>query len=357
VVDEFKYLGTVFHSWLPAKFASTNNCHNARRAIGGLYRKLHDLDVGKRMDMVINLYKCCIFPALVYGIEAFGLFDSRISDPVDSNRSELEQCQITFLKGVLKLRNNTPAWIVYRELGMYPVQYHSLWHSIRFLNRVLQLNTREYVHLALLQNIKDARDRGVQNWFSRLKQTLIHIGFHGIDDIEQNGVNMQDALSAWRQFYMSEVWGNLHNNPRVAPSTGVRTCTYHRYFAFEMPADGSEWRIAPYLRNISIPHQQCIDLARFRTGCHDLRIELLKRNGIPRGRRICDRCTDEEVQGEPHFIFDCSSTFEIRAKYPTLFDVACPSSLKHLFTNLNTQPTLASFIHQVTKSIKNNSSV
>jgi hypothetical protein len=271
-------------------------------------------------------------------------------DPVLTKHSSIGLCQITYLKSVLKLRRNTPAWIVYRELGLYPMQYYTLRNSIRFLNRVLQLNDREYVKMALQQTIKDSRTAGVDNWFTRLQNLLNHIGFDIPDNTGTDGINPRDVQHAWREFYQQHVWSNLHDDPPTAPSEGARTCTYHHYFAFDLPTDGTEWKMSPYLTNPRIPHKHCINLARFRTGNHDLRVEILKRIGTPREQRICNKCNCNSVQDEPHFILDCPVLDELRGNYPSCFN--SQFSIRQLFTNMHTQHALSSFITEATDILK-----
>jgi Reverse transcriptase (RNA-dependent DNA polymerase) len=356
ISDQFKYLGVLFHSWRPTCFATTHTCKQAKMAIGALCRKLSDLDIGKHPDAILKLYKSCIMPALTYGSELFGVYDMSVTDPVATKDSATELCQITFLKGtVLKLRKSTPSWIIYRELGMYPTQYYMLRDSIRFLNRVLRLNDTEYVKLALMQTFKDARMPGVCNWFTRLKDILMQIEFDiaDIDHIQTHGINVKEVLSTWRCHYASIIWGNIPQDPHQAPSKGMRACTYHNYFAEDMPEDGSEWKLASYLHHPSIPRHHSTALARFRTGCHDLRIETLKRARIPRNQRLCDRCTERVVQDEPHFIMHCPALDELRERYETVFP---PNNhlinIRQLFGNPDIQKSLASFIHAVNNILK-----
>jgi hypothetical protein len=183
----------------------------------------------------------------------------------------------------------------------------------------------------------------------------MQIGFDitDIDHIESHGINVKEVLSTWRSYYASQIWGNIHHDPREAPSTGIRICTYHNYFAEELPADGSEWKMASYLHHPNISRQHSTALARFRTGCHDLRIETLRHARVDRKQRLCDRCTERIVQDEPHFILHCPALDELRSRYPTVFPHDNPpTSIRQLFNNPDVQKPLASFIHAVNNLIK-----
>ena len=58
---------------------------------------------------------------------------------------------------------------------------------------------------------------------------------------------------------------------------------------------------------------------RFRAGCHDLPVDVGRRAGIPRLRRVCEKCHAPVVADERHLVFECTAMQVVRGKYPSLF--------------------------------------
>ena len=126
----------------------------ARKAVSAVYRKLKDLNVGKNVALMLKLYRILVEPVLLYGCEMWGsclLMGKRavrdaVLDPLD-----VESVQRTFLRGALRLRRRTPAWILYRETGMYPIQHTCLERMLNFILRSFALGSDEYVKMALIE--------------------------------------------------------------------------------------------------------------------------------------------------------------------------------------------------------------
>lgn len=77
-----------------------------------------------------------------------------------------------------------------------------------------------------------------------------------------------------------------------------------------------EVRPAPYLSRVH-NRQLLIVLARFRTSCHNLRIETGRwlKPKLDRSERLCSLCSTHVVEDERHFICDCPLYQEIRDKF------------------------------------------
>jgi hypothetical protein len=55
-----------------------------------------------------------------------------------------------------------------------------------------------------------------------------------------------------------------------------------------------------------------IDFMRFRCGSHNLAVATGRWNRCPRGQKICQKCTADEVEDEHHVIFRCSAYEALR---------------------------------------------
>ena len=110
-------------------------------------------------------------------------------------------------------------------------------------------------------------------------------------------------------------WQDIHIAPRVAPSVGAKSCTYHRWFGrppkimfepyYELPLSMSKLRL----------------LMQFRMGSHSLPIEQGRfvRPPLPRHLRRCTHCRTLAIGDERHYLFDCPHFAHIRARFDPLF--------------------------------------
>jgi hypothetical protein len=151
-------------------------------------------------------------------------------------------------------------------------------------------------------------------------------------------------MSKWRAFYHSNVWSNLHSDPRTAPSDNIKLCTYHNWFAPPLPSGHQKWSPAPYISHPHMPYQHSIALAKFRTSSHHLSIETLRGKTV-RSARICPLC-NQGVQDEHHIVFDCTAMNNVKGRYPKLWATEA-NSLSDLFNCPDNSGILASFVLQI----------
>lgn len=354
VSQSFKYLGIHFHFSSGAKYGLQKAAQRGRFAVACLHRKLHDLDVGANIDLTLHLYSATVEPAMLYGCEVWGQYCLQLADPAGNNNLEVEQVHRNFLRHVLTVQRNTPVWIVYREAGMYPVQHACLRNMLAFLRRVLQLDDREYVKLAMLDCIAAATtSTSTKNWFSALTD-LLHKVFWAEDidsatiDVVTGRVEVDLCLTRWRDFYHRSVWHGLAPDPLTAPSHRVTLCTYHAWFSTDLPAHGEHWKAAPCITtpNVSYPH--LISLIKLRTSNHKLAIQRL-RPLVPRASRTCPLCGSGTVQDECHMLLHCPHLAQARLQYRSTFGQHL--GMKAMFTNPACTPSLASFVHHHVISI------
>jgi hypothetical protein len=77
----------------------------------------------------------------------------QLNDPANSSNLAVEQVHRNFMRYVLRVRENTSTWVVYREAGMYPVHHKWLANMLTFLRGILQLDGREHAKIAMLHCI------------------------------------------------------------------------------------------------------------------------------------------------------------------------------------------------------------
>jgi hypothetical protein len=229
---------------------------------------------------------------------------------------------------------------------------------LTFLDSVLDMDDGEYAKVAMLDCIHHA-NAGHKNWFARLLQLVKHCAGGVLPPavLQHDGtVDVENCLLVWRQYHYHTVWNGLHPDPRTAPSENVTLCTYHSYFATDIPEDGGVWSCAPCIAASNIPYHQLISLINMRTNSltmRNLNIERMRhlRPRVPRAHRLCPWCrAPGTVQDELHCILECPHVAHIRLQYPLLFNSEVTRDMRMLFTDESLSCALASYVHRTLKA-------
>ena len=348
----FKYLGVWFHFQKGAAHNVQKAATRGKFAIACMHRKLYELDVGSNVNLSLKLYNSLVLPAMMYGCEVWGTCALGCRAPAESDVLP-ERVHRNFIKFTLKMRHRTKAWVAFREAGMYPLQYTCMHRMLAFLDGVLALDDGEYAKIAMLDCIEDARNAGVNNWFSKLSKLLTHVngGTAPTDALHSDGtVDVDKCLMLWRRYHHTTVWRGLSTDPRTAPSENVSLSLYAAFFSSDLPLEDAHWRPAPCITATNIPYNQLISLIKLRTNSHHLNIERLRhtRPRVPRSRRACPWCrTPGAVHDELHCVLECPHLSQTRLRYPALFGPGTDADMRTLFTSEHLAAPLASFVHSL----------
>ena len=109
IVSEFIYLGTMFQRTGSFKKKKFNLAEKASKAMYDILNKgrVHNLSVSCQLD----LFDKIIIPMLTNGSEIWGY----------ENIDILEKLHVKFCKLLLNLKTSTPNFMLYGELGRYPL--------------------------------------------------------------------------------------------------------------------------------------------------------------------------------------------------------------------------------------------
>ena len=133
--------------------------------------------------------------------------------------------------------------------------------------------------------------------------------------------------------------------PPAAVATGSTT-TKFAYYLHCIRGDLPLNQPSPHLLEVSDCKHR-ISLSRFRTSCHDLRIEreryLPQALKAPRHERTCLQCASACIEDESHMIFQCPIYDDLRFQYADLFSPDMPHSTACFLTQ--DQNRVAAFIH------------
>ena len=110
IVDEIKYLGVILKP--NGRFISTIKLlfEQARKAMHGIISKARSTDMPT--DFQFKLFDSLVLPFTTYVCEIWG----------HENFALLEKLHLKFCKIALKIRTSTPGYMVYGELGRYPLR-------------------------------------------------------------------------------------------------------------------------------------------------------------------------------------------------------------------------------------------
>jgi hypothetical protein len=113
IVNEFTYLGLSFTN--PKKVL----INKAYKAMYEVLKKggLHNLPIKSQYDLFDKIVK----PILLYGCEIWGF----------GNIDIIERVHLKFGKLILNLKKSTPNFMIYGELGIYPM---SVYIELRMIN-------------------------------------------------------------------------------------------------------------------------------------------------------------------------------------------------------------------------------
>jgi hypothetical protein len=109
IVDAFKYLGVFFNRTGSFNYRIKKSYDKALKAMYSVITKCRNHNLST--DCQFDLFDKVVKPILLHGCEIWGF----------SCLSLIERLHLKFCKHILNLSNSTPNFMVYRELGRYPL--------------------------------------------------------------------------------------------------------------------------------------------------------------------------------------------------------------------------------------------
>ena len=139
IVKEYKYLGILFSR--SGSFLSNKKYlkEQATKAMYSVLKKGRQNNLS--IECQLDLFDKMVLPILIYGSEIWGF----------ENIDILERVHLQFCKMILHLKQSTPNFIVYAELGRYPITVSVKLRMINFWSRLL--NGKESKMCAVLYKL------------------------------------------------------------------------------------------------------------------------------------------------------------------------------------------------------------
>jgi hypothetical protein len=110
IQDSYSYLGIVFNYNGNFCTASKKLLEQAQKSMYALYKKIKNISIP--VDLQLKLFDSLVAPVLLYASEIWGF----------ENKNSIERVHLQFCKSILKVRDSTPNFLVYGELGRFPLE-------------------------------------------------------------------------------------------------------------------------------------------------------------------------------------------------------------------------------------------
>jgi hypothetical protein len=257
IVEEFKYLGVMFHATQRCSAARQYRLQQGKRLVAAWLRTC-DFWLF-RPDMVINQFKTCVLPAMEYGVCLWGAGAYQTH--------AWEQVEIFWryiARTILGMPLRTPTAAVYGELGWSPFWVRAAWQATAFWTRVTCMPddslTRQAMHVqrslvlsnkpCWLRMMKDTLCMtrvGLDYWTKWLAtdnfRCICQYKAPCIHDPERSVMRgwEDDCLDAFNDFAITEWKADILRTQAKRGSAfgGNKLRTYARF--------KHEWRLEPYL--------------------------------------------------------------------------------------------------------------
>ena len=283
IVNSYKYLGSEFTTRLSLNNMSFSSTPKAKMAVYEIIRCLKSLQC-QSLSIFAKLFTAKVQPILLYGSEIWGAFES----------VDVERVHTFAFKTFLKLPLHSSNYLLYGEIGRYPLHICSVVNMLRYWIKLLKLPTSRLSKQAYIMQL-NMLNNGHSNWASRIKGILESNGF-GYIWANQYVANekyfiarLQERLKdcfiqRWRE--------NLRNKEEFQLYCSIKVS-----FVPES-----------YLNNLSVSHYRN-SLARFRVcsssiACHKNRFS-------ENSQRACPLC-HADSEDELHFLLICHKLEELR---------------------------------------------
>ena len=169
IVDLFKYLGVTFNRNGSFKEHIRVISNQARKAMFGILRKGRELALS--VDIMVQLFHTNVEPILLYGCEIWGY----------ESLATIEAFHLRFLKMLLRVKQSTPSFMVYGELGEFPLRIVIETRMLSFWARILTGRNDKITYLTyhcLFSKFKQGSYRS--KWLCKIKSILDKAGYSNL---------------------------------------------------------------------------------------------------------------------------------------------------------------------------------
>ena len=166
-VNEFNYLGILFNRTGNFNKTIKKQAEKATKAMFEVLKRgrRHNLSIECQLELFNKMVK----PILLYGSEIWGF---------SKNIQCLENVQFRFCKLLLKLKTSTPSYMIYGELGLFPIEIDVKLRMISYWARLLtgKETKLSYLSYKILYNLFIDEDLDF-SWIKHVKHIFDDTGY------------------------------------------------------------------------------------------------------------------------------------------------------------------------------------
>ena len=218
-----------------------------------------------------------------------------------TNLDMIEGVHLKFCKLLLHLKKSTPNFMVYGELGVYPMSVHIKLRMVNYWSRIV--NGKENKMSLILYKfmfLKYSQNDYRSEWLNFVKNILDKCGY-GYIWLLQSNFNTKLLSINLKQKLFDQFQQNWHSD--ISNSTkGLSYSLFKEKFEFEKYLD------------ILCDKDRSI-FCKFRTVNHRLPIETGRWFGIDRQIRYCNLCQTQELGDEFHYLLSCRFFADSRKQF------------------------------------------
>ncbi|MES9884249.1 MAG: reverse transcriptase family protein [Sedimenticola sp.] len=285
ITENFKYLGIYFSQTRSFLKARQHIAQQARKAMHLLYKRIRYFQLP--IDLQLQIFDHTILPIMLYGSEVWGFENSKL----------FENLHCSFLRTILKIRKSTPLYMLYAELGRYPIEIHI---KSRMINYWMSLKTGKQSKLSILTYDTIVNDTNTYKWLSCIRNILQNVGRNDLwleTNIQFPEATKKSITRTLKDQYLQQWSASLQSSSKGK--------TYNLF--------KTENKFEPYLINLTTA--KFLPIVRFRTSNHKLPIETGRWNNIDVANRKCILCTANNIGDEFHYLLECDFFNIERKKY------------------------------------------
>lgn len=329
IVDAYSYLGILFNFNGSFCKARKKLVEQAQKALFALYRKIKNICIP--IDLQLKLFDSLVSPVLMYASEVWGF----------ENKDTIEKMHLQFCKNILKVRSSTPNYMVYGELGRFPMEtiikrkIVLFWNSLLLENNKLSsimYKTMLALHLQFPQKFK---------WVSYVKSIFDE---NGLSFIWEGQIPMD--RSALKKLISQQLNDQFIQQWFAQMGNSSRGNFYSEY--------KTEFGLEKYLLRLN----QCDRLYIAKLRCSNLKIpiETGRWTKVPKEERICHLCGNG-LGDEFHYLFVCENEDlkKFRKKYIPSYYTVTPRDYKLkrllMFCNVELYKNLAKYLKILIRTI------
>ena len=295
----------------------------ALKAQYSIYSSINVYSDQPNIPLYLRLFDSLLKPILLYGSEIWGTckpqkklkngdFDTQ---KISSDIKTVDKFVNKFYRTLLGVPTHCSTIGVHLELGRLPIKINIIKSMLKYWLRLVTLPKSRLVSHCYwtLFNSNDIQD----DWISSIKNIIGSSGFCHLwyDQETLNSLNPKDIpkiiLTITKSF-----------EDQFLQNANSEITEQHKLHLFKNV--NQTFKVAPHLSHLVTRKKRSL-FTKLRLGTLKLEIETGRWSNIESNQRFCKLCSNNQVENESHFLFDCPAQSQTRASFLEPILVAHPN--------------------------------